>query len=107
VAIWKAFPIATREDLTAIDAYDCDVALLDAKVHGARGGTGTAFDWTLLENAPRTKPWALAGGLKPQNVAEAVRRVKPAWVDTASGVESAPGIKDRAKMDAFVREARS
>jgi phosphoribosylanthranilate isomerase len=106
VAIWKAFPVATKDDLTAIDSYPCDIALLDAKVSGARGGTGTAFDWTILENAPRTKQWALAGGLKPQNVAEAVRRVKPDWVDTASGVESAPGVKDRAKMDAFIRGAR-
>lgn len=104
VAIWKACRIGTRADVDAVLARDwpCDVLLLDARVKGAHGGTGQSFDWDLLADFPRTRTLALAGGLTPGNVAEAVRRVKPDWVDTASGVESAPGVKDVAMMRVFV-----
>ena len=62
------------------------------------GGTGRTFDWTLLESYPRTKPFFLAGGLTPDNVADAIRIARPDAIDLSSGIESAPGIKDHDKM---------
>ena len=76
--------------------------LLDAAVAGRDGGTGTTFDWALLDAEPLGRPFALAGGLTPQNVAGAIRRTGPALVDVSSGVESAPGRKDAAKVAAFI-----
>lgn len=79
--------------------------LTDAFVDGAHGGTGTTFDWTLLpEQLPL--PLILSGGLDEHNVAEAVRRVAPAAVDVSSGVEASKGIKDAARMAAFISGAR-
>jgi phosphoribosylanthranilate isomerase len=106
--LWKAYRIATRADVNAVlaEGWPCDALLLDARVEGAHGGTGQSFDWHLLADFPRTKPLVLAGGLTPENVGDAVCRVKPDWVDTASGVESAPGVKDAAMMQAFVAAAR-
>ena len=83
-------------------ASAADLVLLDAAVPGRDGGTGTSFDWGLLEREPLGRPFALAGGLTPENVAEAVRRTSPALVDVSSGVESAPGRKDPARVAAFV-----
>ena len=79
--------------------------LLDAFVEGNHGGTGSAFDWALI---PREfpLPLILAGGLNPDNVGEAVRRVRPWAVDVSSGVEAAKGIKDAAKVAAFIRGVR-
>ena len=79
--------------------------LLDAYSPAAHGGTGERFDWGLIpEHLPR--PVVLAGGLMPSNVAEAVRAANPWAVDVSSGVEAAPGIKDAAKVAAFVNEVR-
>lgn len=80
--------------------------LLDAHVEGARGGTGTVFDWSLI---PRDLPLplVLSGGLNAGNVSEAVRRVQPWAVDVSSGVESAKGIKDERKMEAFMTGVRN
>jgi phosphoribosylanthranilate isomerase len=75
--------------------------LLDAHVEGY-GGSGTSFDWSLIP-ASLPLPIMLSGGLNPQNVSEAVRRVKPWAVDVSSGVESAKGVKDDAKIDAFCK----
>lgn len=83
-------------------ASAADMVLLDAAVAGRDGGTGTTFDWGLLAAEPLGRPFALAGGLTPENVAEAVRRTGPAMVDVSSGVESAPGRKDAARVAAFV-----
>ncbi|HSL30248.1 MAG TPA: phosphoribosylanthranilate isomerase [Anaerolineales bacterium] len=77
--------------------------LIDASVKGAYGGTGVRADWTAAADSARHYPLLLAGGLSPENVAEAVRRVQPWGVDVASGVESTPGVKDAGKMKAFVR----
>ena len=79
--------------------------LLDASVKGteAYGGTGIKADWSAAAEFAKQYPLLLAGGLTPENVAEAVRRVQPWGVDVASGVESSPGVKDTAKMKAFVR----
>jgi phosphoribosylanthranilate isomerase len=79
-----------------------DMVMLDAAVPGRHGGTGRAFDWSLLEERPLGRPFALAGGLRPETVAEAVVRLRPAMVDVSSGVESAPGRKDTALVRAFV-----
>jgi phosphoribosylanthranilate isomerase len=79
--------------------------LLDAFVEGSPGGTGASFDWDLIpQNLPL--PVILAGGLTPDNVTAAIRMVRPWAVDVASGVESAKGIKDAAKVKAFIRGAR-
>src|SRR5258706_1871356 len=81
--------------------------LVDASVKGVYGGSGVTADWNGAAELAKKYPLLLAGGLTPENVAEAVRRVKPWGVDVASGVESAPGEKDAGKMKAFVRAVRS
>ncbi|HET20345.1 MAG TPA: phosphoribosylanthranilate isomerase [Chromatiales bacterium] len=78
--------------------------LLDSHDAGGVGGTGVAFDWSTIPALGR--PIVLAGGLRPENVFEAVRGVRPWAVDVSSGVESAPGIKDPARMAAFINEVR-
>jgi phosphoribosylanthranilate isomerase len=85
---------------------DAKGLLLDAFVEGSHGGTGSAFDWSLI---PREfpLPLILAGGLNPDNVGEAVRRVRPWAVDVSSGVEATRGIKDAAKVVAFIRGVRN
>jgi phosphoribosylanthranilate isomerase len=75
--------------------------LLDAFDPDRLGGTGRTFDWSVAREAKQYGPIILAGGLTPENVAQAVREVRPFAVDVASGVESAPGIKDPAKLQAF------
>jgi phosphoribosylanthranilate isomerase len=77
--------------------------LVDAAVKGSYGGTGTTADWNSAAELAKKYPLLLAGGLTPENVVEAVNRVKPWGVDVASGVESAPGMKDPKKMKAFVQ----
>ena len=80
--------------------------LLDAYSPVAHGGTGESFDWGLIP-VERPRPLVLAGGLVPENVAAAIRAVRPWAVDVSSGVESAPGIKDAEKIVAFVKEVRN
>lgn len=80
--------------------------LLDAWVEGARGGTGTVFDWSLIPG-DLPVPVILSGGLNPDNVEQAVRHVRPWAVDVSSGVESAKGIKDVGKMEAFMTGVRN
>jgi len=102
----KAFRVAGEEDLAAIPAYGSVAAvLLDSRSQGF-GGSGRAFDWELARRAAGPKPLVLAGGLGPGNVAQAIRTVRPYAVDTASGVESSPGVKDREKMARFLGAAR-
>jgi phosphoribosylanthranilate isomerase len=81
--------------------------LLDAHVPGAYGGTGQTAPWDLLADYRPAVPLILAGGLTPENVAQAVRRVRPWAVDVASGVESSPGVKDAEKMRRFIDAAHS
>ena len=89
---------------------EADAVVLDAKVAGQLGGTGVAFDWQgvaeALEPARATARLVVAGGLRPHNVAEAVRILRPQVVDVSSGVESAPGIKDQSQMRAFFEAAQ-
>lgn len=88
----------------ATDYPDAAALLLDSHEPGAPGGTGKTFDWASIPTLPR--PLVLAGGLTPDNVARAVREVRPWAVDVSSGVESSPGVKSRDKMNAFIREAK-
>jgi phosphoribosylanthranilate isomerase len=90
---------------------DADAFLIDSRTATAVGGTGRAYDWsvaaaTLFQN-PKRRNLVAAGGLTPENVAGAIARLKPWGVDVASGVESAPGKKDAAKVRAFVANARA
>jgi len=103
----KAFRIRDAESLLALPRYATDAWLLDAYSADKPGGTGEPFNWDLAQEAGRNgRPIFLAGGLTPQNVAEAVRRVQPYGVDVSSGVESAPGRKDHGKVRQFVMAAK-
>jgi phosphoribosylanthranilate isomerase len=103
----KAVRVRPGVDLVkyASDFADARALLLDAYVPGVPGGTGERFDWRLIP-AGLNKPIILSGGLNPDNVAEAVQTVQPWAVDVSSGVESAPGIKDVAKVAAFIERAK-
>ena len=103
----KAFRIRDAASLDKLSDYPTDAWLLDAYTPGKPGGTGERFDWDLAVAAGKLgRPIFLAGGLTPENVAEAVRRVKPYGVDVSSGVEAAPGKKDQAKVRAFIQAAK-
>jgi phosphoribosylanthranilate isomerase len=103
--VWKAFRMRGRQTLDQLPAYRESTAawLLDSYSEGRAGGTGATFHWDLAVEARQLgHPIVLAGGLTPENVAEAVRQVQPACVDVSSGVESAPGKKDPEKLRRFV-----
>jgi phosphoribosylanthranilate isomerase len=102
----KALRVKDRASLAGIDEYPVSALLLDAWVPGSYGGTGRTFNWQLAAVAARRRRVVLAGGLTPDNVAEAVRAVRPYAVDVSSGVESAPGRKDPDLVAAFVRNAK-
>jgi phosphoribosylanthranilate isomerase len=104
---YKAVRIATAQDVARARTYPGEHLLVDAKVEGALGGTGASFDWTLVKDLARERKLTLAGGLHPDNVARAVHALSPYCVDVASGVESAPGVKDLEKVRAFITNARS
>ena len=104
----KAFRMRDAASLAALPNYQTDAYLLDAYSPDAHGGTGAKFNWDLAIDAKQLgKPVFLAGGLTPENVGEAVRRVQPFGVDVSSGVESAPGKKDPAKVRGFVAAAKN
>jgi len=104
----KAVRMKTGVDLLqyARDYHDAKALLLDNYVEGLHGGSGVVFDWSLI---PRGLPLPviLSGGLTPENVVEAVRRVRPGAVDVSSGVESAKGVKDAQKIAAFIKGVRN
>ena len=111
IEVTKAFALAGPATVDTIDGYPAAVGILiDAHVAGERGGTGVRADWELAaycaERHPRRR-LTLSGGLAPDNVAAAVDRVRPHAVDVASGVESAPGVKDERMIEAFTRNARA
>lgn len=108
--VMKAIGVRTAADLAAIEVFGgiADQLLIDAKPpEGATrpGGNALAFDWRLVGGRRWPCPWLLAGGLTPENVAEAVRLTGAVQLDVSSGVESAPGIKDAARIRAFVTAA--
>jgi phosphoribosylanthranilate isomerase len=107
IPVYKALRVATVTDVAKAKDYTSPFILYDAlPPEGAAlpGGNGLAFDWTILKDAPR--PFMLAGGLTPENVAEAVRVTGAAMVDVSSGVESAPGVKDAARIAKFIEAAK-
>ncbi len=108
VEIWKALGVRDAETLRNSDRFAdaADRLLFDAPAQALPGGTGTSFDWLLIKSHDHKLPWGLAGGLTPDNVAEALRITGAELVDTSSGVESAPGIKDVAKIAAFCKAVR-
>jgi phosphoribosylanthranilate isomerase len=102
----KAFRARDTGVLEEIATWGAQTFFLDTWSNTAAGGTGTTFDWSLAKRAAGLGRMILAGGLNPQNVAQAIREVRPFGVDVSTGVESSPGIKDPAKMRAFVEAVR-
>ena len=112
IEIWKAIPVRDQADLGAARKFlgAADRILYDAKPPtGAElpGGSGLCIDWRVMRGASHPLPWLLAGGLSPQNVHEAIRLTGATGVDTSSGVESAPGVKDAGLISAFCQAARA
>ena len=108
--VMKAVGVASPEDVEKLDAFSevADQLLVDAKPAPEGelpGGNGVSFDWRLIANRRWSVPWMLAGGLTPNNVAEAIRLTGAQQVDVSSGVESAPGVKDADVIRAFTKAA--
>lgn len=108
--VMKAVGVADEGDLAALLDYSfvADQILVDAKPPknaDLPGGNGLSFDWRLVAQRRWLRPWMLAGGLTPENVAQAIRLTNARQVDVSSGVESAPGVKDGARIQSFVKAA--
>jgi phosphoribosylanthranilate isomerase len=107
--VWKAVPVTSNRDVERLDVWPVDAVVLDAPTPG-RGGAGARFDHRIARDARERHPnrrFVLAGGLDATNVAEAIATAAPWAVDVASGVEAGPGIKDPAKVAAFVAAVRA
>ncbi len=100
----KALHVGPGSIPEGFERYPVSAFLLDTLDENLFGGTGRTFDWGIAAQIHRVRPVILAGGLKPQNVAQAIRTVRPYAVDVCSGVERSPGKKDPAKLHAFMRE---
>jgi phosphoribosylanthranilate isomerase len=103
--VLKAIRVKDAHSLAALASYEVAGFLLDSATPGY-GGSGETFDWKLAAEAAQAVPVVLAGGLTPENVAAAVQAVRPFAVDVASGVESAPGVKDEEKVRRFIERAK-
>ena len=108
VELWKAIGVRNAQALEQAARFKgiADRVLFDATGGSMPGGSGLAIDWPLLAGFRHTVPWGLAGGLTPANVAEAIRTTGAELVDTSSGVEGAPGVKDVDLIRAFCKAAR-
>lgn len=105
--IIKAFRVSGDFDIQTIKSFPIDAVLLDSYNPSHYGGTGEVFDWEIAKSVSKIFPKIyLAGGLSSENVAEAIRKVKPFAVDVCSGVEKAKGVKDQAKIKSFVKAVR-
>lgn len=104
--VLRTVRVRDAEDLIELDRLACDAVHLDSYVEGELGGTGVVAPWDVIEANRPAVPFVLSGGLRPENVAGAVKRLRPAGVDVSSGVEVEPGIKDHHAMRAFVEAAR-
>jgi len=105
--IIKSFKVADSSSIEGLDKYDdVDYYLFDTYAKGIPGGTGKSFNWDILKGKKFKKPVFLAGGLKPENVSEAIRKVFPYAVDVASGVEKSPGHKDYNLLKEFIENAK-
>jgi phosphoribosylanthranilate isomerase len=102
----KALRVRSAADVKAAESFRTDFHMFDAHQAGRPGGTGESFDWELAAGRRSKVPLILAGGLRPENVAEAISVVRPFAVDVASGVESEPGIKDPALLEALFGAVR-
>jgi len=102
----KAARVASGADLQSLERFRTDFHLLDTKVEGMRGGSGQAWDWSLAAQRRSKIPLILSGGLTAENVADAVRRLRPWGVDVSSGVERDSGRKDPVKVKDFIEAAR-
>ena len=102
----RALRVRDNEIFHEIDRYPASGLLLDAWVTGAFGGTGVLCNWEIAGEIAKKRPVILAGGLTPENVAAAIQTVRPYGVDVSSGVEAAPGRKDRKKVAAFIKAAQ-
>lgn len=102
----KVFRVKDGATIAAMQQYRVGGYLLDTWSSAAYGGTGHTFDWELIRDAGQHGPLILAGGLTPDNVAEAVKRVRPYAVDVSSGVEASPGKKDPARVREFIHRAK-
>ena len=106
VPVIRAFQVGEGFDGADLRDYPADAFLMDTATAGLYGGTGETFDWALAREAASRGRIILAGGLNPDNVTEAIRKVRPYAVDCGSGVEAEPGRKDHNKLVAFLRAAR-
>jgi phosphoribosylanthranilate isomerase len=115
VPLWLVQGIATVDDVQRLREYarlcqsrkiNVGALLVDAKSGEVHGGSGKTLPWDVLQNTDWDLPLILSGGLTPENVADGIHQIKPRGVDVASGVESAPGVKDAAKIEAFVAAAK-
>ncbi len=107
VKVAKAIHVSSAAEIHAAEAFRTDFHLFDRRDRGLWGGTGESFDWGLLREHRSDVPAIVAGGLRPDNVAEAIATTHPYAVDVASGVEAEPGRKDHAAMTAFFEAAQS
>jgi phosphoribosylanthranilate isomerase len=107
VKVIKAVHVASAADIHAAEAFRTDFHLFDRRGKGLWGGSGESFDWGLLVERRSEVPAIVAGGLRPDNVAEAIAVTRPFAVDVASGVEAEPGRKDHAAMTAFFEAAQA
>lgn len=109
--VMKAIRVASEEDLNGIEGFEsaADWLLFDAKPAGADlpGGTGHSFDWNILAGREFKKPWMLAGGVTAENVYEALSIISPSAIDISSGVEQERGVKDAAKIKAFLTAVKN
>jgi phosphoribosylanthranilate isomerase len=105
--VMKAARVRTGADVRALEVFHTDLHLLDAHLAGHYGGTGETFDWDLVRRRRSAVPLVLSGGLTPGNVGAAVAATRPFAVDTASGTEARPGVKDPEKVRAFVAAAQA
>ncbi len=106
VKVIKAIHVSSAADIHAAEAFRTDYHLFDRRGDGLWGGTGVSFDWGLLRERRSEVPAIVAGGLRPDNVEEAIAVTHPFAVDVASGVEAEPGRKDHAAMTAFFDTVR-
>lgn len=107
VPVWRAVKFDGKQWQPSPEDWPAARYVVDAAVKGRYGGTGAVADWAQAARLAQQRPVMLAGGLTPENVAEAIRRVRPLGVDTASGVQSSPGRKDPARVKAFLESVRS
>ncbi len=99
VPVIKTFHVGADFDLAAAQSYNVHALLLDTRQAGSYGGTGKAFEWSLVNRDAFARPLILSGGLTPENILEGIEAIRPHAVDVNSGVEASPGVKDRARME--------